>query len=192
MDRVTIDFEASCLPRHGRSYPIELGLAGPGVTHAWLIRPHAAWQGWDWTQEAFAVHGITREQLADEGLPADVVLARALDVIGTARVIADSRLDRLWWQILCEAVEGGHSGHGLRIDTVAMLLDDIEATHEQVIAAQRHADFLCPQRHRAGPDAQWLWALICALPERRHADAFWPCENGGASAGEPGLEGAVL
>lgn len=187
MNRVTIDFEASCLPRHGRSYPIELGLCGPGGTQAWLIRPHAAWQGWDWTAEAFAVHGITREQLQDEGLPPEVVLEQALAVIGSHRMIADSRLDRVWWGTLCEAAGENHRGHAVSIDTIAMLLDELGPTHEQVMAAQRQADLLCPQRHRAGPDAQWLWTLIGALPERQRADALWAFDAGAA-----GLEQALL
>ena len=27
MTLIALDFEASCLPRHGRSYPIEIGIA---------------------------------------------------------------------------------------------------------------------------------------------------------------------
>ena len=55
---MAIDFEASCLPRHGRSFPIEVGIAGGGIARSWIIRPHAAWAGWDWTAEAEALHGL--------------------------------------------------------------------------------------------------------------------------------------
>ena len=39
MGIVTIDFEASCLPQRGRSYPIEVGIAGNKGSLAWLIQP---------------------------------------------------------------------------------------------------------------------------------------------------------
>ena len=38
---IAIDFEASCLPRHGRSYPIEVGVAGDGIERSWIIAPSA-------------------------------------------------------------------------------------------------------------------------------------------------------
>lgn len=68
---LAIDFEASCLPRHGRSFPIEVGVAdGEGWSRAWLISPHADWDDWHWTSEAENEHGITREQNDRDGLPA--------------------------------------------------------------------------------------------------------------------------
>ena len=50
---LAVDFEASCLPRHGRSYPIEVGIANEnGTARSWLIRPAVLWEGWTWTEEA--------------------------------------------------------------------------------------------------------------------------------------------
>nr|MEC6700676.1 hypothetical protein [Sphingobium sp. SJ10-10] len=45
MNYVTIDFEVSCLPHHGRSFPIEVGIADSQGSRAWLIRPaiYARW-----------------------------------------------------------------------------------------------------------------------------------------------------
>ncbi|WP_068089703.1 3'-5' exonuclease family protein [Novosphingobium rosa] len=169
MDFVTIDFEASCLPRHGRSFPIELGISGPQGTLSWLIRPHDSWQGWDWTEEAFAVHGITREQLEREGLAPDLVMAQALRAIGAARVIADSRIDAGWWATLSEASAG--QGAAVRIRHVDTLFDEMGATHGQIMAAQTHADLLCPERHRAGADARWLRLLLDRLLEEQPVSA---------------------
>ena len=53
-----IDFEASCLPEAGESYPIEVALAKvDGSTRSWLIRPSPEWQFWDWSSEAEHLHG---------------------------------------------------------------------------------------------------------------------------------------
>jgi hypothetical protein len=169
MDFVTIDFEASCLPRHGRSFPIELGISGPQGTLSWLIRPHDSWQGWDWTQEAFDLHGISREQLEREGLAPDFVMAQALRAIGTSRVIADSRIDAGWWTTLSEASAG--QGAAIRIEHVDTLFDEIGATHGQIMAAQGQADLLCPERHRAGADARWLRLLLDRLLEEQAVPA---------------------
>lgn len=165
MDFVTIDFEASCLPRHGASFPIELGVSGPQGTRSWLIRPHEAWHDWDWTQEAFEVHGITRAQLEQEGLAPAEVLAQALEAIGPARVIADSRIDAQWWATLSAAAPGVIAAGAMRIEHVDVVFDEIGATHQQIMEAQRHADLLCPERHRAGADALWLRLLLDRLLE---------------------------
>lgn len=167
MDFVTIDFEASCLPRHGASFPIELGVSGPQGTRSWLIRPHDAWRDWDWTQEAFDLHGITRAQLDEEGLPPEQVLSEALAFIGDARVFADSRIDAQWWATLSAAAPGVIAAPTVQIEHVDRMFDEIGAMHQQIMDAQHHADLLCPQRHRAGADALWLRLLLDRLLEGR-------------------------
>lgn len=160
MDFVTIDFEASCLPRHGRSYPIEVGVAGPMGVQSWLIRPHASWQGWDWTDEAFGLHGISRQQLAAEGLEAAEVMGRLAKVITGRRLIADSRIDAYWWDCLAEAAGWDRSA---AVEYVGSFFDEINATSGQILSAQSEADRTCPVRHRAGPDAHWLWHLLSTV-----------------------------
>jgi len=167
MDFVTIDFEASCLPRHGASFPIELGVSGPQGTRSWLIRPHDTWRDWDWTQEAFDLHGITRAQLDEEGLPPEQVLTEALAFIGDACVFADSRIDAQWWATLSAAAPGVIAAHTVQIEHVDRMFDEIGAMHQQIMDAQHHADLLCPQRHRAGADALWLRLLLDRLLEGR-------------------------
>ena len=103
MTILTIDFEASCLPRHGRSFPIEVGVAGGGLSRSWLIRPAACWAGWDWTQEAEALHGISRARIERDGLPAAQVLAELVATVAGRRVIADSPLDQYWLDRLAAA-----------------------------------------------------------------------------------------
>jgi len=157
---MAIDFEASCLPRHGRSFPIEVGIAGGGIARSWIIRPHAAWAGWDWTAEAEALHGLSRAQIETQGEPADVVLAELTAAVAGCRVVADSVIDQYWLQTLAdtEAVMAPFA-----IDHVSLLLDEWGADEPRITAAVAHADALYSARHRAAADAQWLSGLIDVL-----------------------------
>jgi hypothetical protein len=173
MDWVTIDFEASCLPRHGRSFPIEVGVSGPWGTRSWLIRPLPEWREWDWTEEAYRLHGISWEQLEEAGQDPAIVVAEVRQALGASRVIADSTIDRIWWQTLLDAGAGAIAPSGssaIRIEHVADVLTELGASHEQIMAAQWSADMLCPGRHRAGPDAFWLFTLLSTLLQRVEAD----------------------
>jgi len=157
----TIDFEASCLPRHGRSFPIEVGISADGFTaRAWLIRPHDDWAGWTWSDEAEALHGITRAQLDREGLPAAVVLAELTAAVGGGAVLADSVLDAYWLETLAAAA--GRSSP-FRIDHVRGIIDALGAGPEAIIRAKAVADATTLTRHRAGEDARWLARFVTAL-----------------------------
>ena len=157
---MAIDFEASCLPRHGRSFPIEVGVAGGGMARSWIIRPHAAWAGWDWTDEAEALHGLSRARIEAEGEAADVVLAELAAAVAGCRVVADSMIDQYWLQTLAdtESVMAPFP-----IDHVSLLLDEWGADESRIAAAMAHADALHRARHRAAADALWLSGLIDAL-----------------------------
>jgi len=154
---VAIDFEASCLPRHGRSFPIEVGVSVAGRTQSWLIRPHDSWAGWDWTAEAEALHGLPLARLLREGLPADAVLDRLVAATEGHRVVADSVIDQYWLETLARAAG---EGAPFMIDHVSILLDEYGASDQRICAAVAHADGRHPVRHRAGSDAAWLSALI--------------------------------
>ncbi|WP_020408710.1 hypothetical protein [Hahella ganghwensis] len=68
-----IDIEASGL--HFDSYPIEVAVLVNGKTKSWLIKPEPGWVYW--CDIAESIHGITREMLHKEGLPA-IQVAREL------------------------------------------------------------------------------------------------------------------
>ena len=163
MTIITIDFEASCLPRHGRSFPIEVGVAGEGIARSWLIRPHASWFGWDWTREAEALHGLSRARIEAEGLPAEVVLAELAAATRGRRVIADSLIDQYWLDTLAQAAG---SATPFRIEHVATLFDEHGVDEAQIAAAVDHADNGGAVRHRAAGDALWLAALVAHLTGR--------------------------
>jgi hypothetical protein len=168
MPFIAIDFEASCLPQYGRSFPIEVGIASPlGWSRSWLIRPHAAWMGWQWRQDAQAVHGITLEQLHREGLEAEQVASQLRSAIGDSDVVADSRLDDDWSRTLFEAAgEGSHIPVASISDWPAFQAIGA-ARMEAAIAA---ADAAGRRRHRAESDALWLARLMTELGLDRSAE----------------------
>lgn len=157
MTILTIDFEASCLPKHGRSFPIEVGIAAGGMARSWLIRPHEDWAGWDWTSEAEALHGLNRAQVEALGQPASFVMAELASAVAGYRVVADSSIDQYWLDTLAAAagVVAPFS-----IDHVSVVLDERGADEDRITAAVAFADAAHPERHRAASDALWLAALI--------------------------------
>lgn len=174
MTILTIDFEASCLPRHGRSFPIEVGIAGGGIARSWIIRPHAAWAGWDWTAEAEALHGLSRARIETEGAPAAEVLAQLAAAVAGCRVVADSLIDQYWLDTLA-ATEGVLAPFA--IDHVSMLLDESGADEARIAAAMARADADYPARHRAAADALWLSALLSGLSSLSDARALAPANR---------------
>ncbi len=67
---VLIEIEASGL--HFDSYPIEIAVLLEGHIHSWLIRPEPNWTYW--SEDSEKLHGITREHLANNGLPVSEVV----------------------------------------------------------------------------------------------------------------------
>jgi hypothetical protein len=158
---MAIDFEASCLPKHGRSFPIEVGVCDlAGTSRAWLIRPHDHWRDWTWTEEAQALHGITRARLETDGFPADEVLTELSAVVRGCQVVADSDLDIEWLKTLAAAARKLAT---FKVDHVAVLLDAWNVTPERAADAMRAADRQTTVRHRAGPDARWLALVLDGL-----------------------------
>lgn len=158
MPFMTIDFEASCLPQYGRSFPIEVGIACPsGWSCSWLIRPHRNWAGWQWTTQAEELHGLSLDRLEREGLDVKEVAHRLRAAVGPDTLIADSHLDDQWSRILFEAA--GDTPH-----LPVMCLADLPAFNaigrERLIQALAEADQQRQRRHRAEDDALWLAHLI--------------------------------
>ena len=153
-----IDFEGSCFPSDGRSFPVEVAACrvGSGETREWLIRPHPSWAEWTWTTSAEAVHGISRELLDREGRPADQVLAELCAFVEGLKVVSDSEADQHWLGVLAEA---GCGVATFRIESSAHLLKLLGVEGQtQDDARWREADRLARDRipgdHRAGPDAR--------------------------------------
>jgi hypothetical protein len=164
---MTIDSEASCLPKHGRSFPIEVGLSDlSGRWRSWLIRPHADWREWSWTAEAENLHGISREALHAEGLPAAVVLRELAEAAAGHWVAADNDLDAEWLKTLAWAAR---TAPPFKVHHTSILLDLWRPTTEAASEAMARANTLVADRHRAGVDAQWLAYVIAELADGRSA-----------------------
>jgi len=106
---IFLDFEASSLS--GQSFPVEIGWVaedGGGETH--LIRPAPGWA--DWSPEAERIHGLSRDLLAREGRPVEVVARRVLDVLGAQGVVVASdaaRWEQMWLNRLMQAAGLAHA-----------------------------------------------------------------------------------
>lgn len=145
-----IDVEASGFGRG--SYPIEVGFARPdGTTAARLIRPEPEWTHWN--TEAEAVHGISREQLQQEGLPVVEVADWLNAELEGLTVYSDSwGFDSSWVALLFDQANRWQK---FRVDTLNKLLN------EQQLASwakmkQQVLQELQLVRHRAADDAYML------------------------------------
>jgi hypothetical protein len=165
MPIATIDFEASCLPIHGRSYPIEVGIAEDDhAARSWLIRPHESWQDWDWTEEAERLHGLSRAQLIEDGLPVETVAAELAEALRGRRVFADSYLDGEWMATLAAAAQVALPARVGHLEEILVTLGVSGRAVAEMDAALDAQGFA---RHRAGEDARRLYALIEGLRRSR-------------------------
>jgi len=97
---VFLDFEASSLARGG--FPVEVAwvfdtAAGEHESH--LIRPAPDWR--EWSAEAEAIHGLSREQLEREGAPHGAVARRMVEALsGHALFASAPSWDGQWLSLL--------------------------------------------------------------------------------------------
>ncbi len=159
-----IDFEASSLDLIA-SYPIEVGVClANGEVRSWLIEPHVLWQ--DWSDSAEQIHGITRSQLEQEGVPVQTV-ARELNRLITGPVYCDAwTFDSFWLHRLYRAAG---QKTGFQLDSVSTLLNS-----EQVrIWSDARRSIIAEEQlvaHRAATDALILrktWQKVMALSPSR-------------------------
>jgi len=165
---IAIDFEASCLPQVGRSFPIEVGIASSeGWSRSWLIRPHHSWAGWHWSAEAEALHGIPLERLHREGLDVRDIAARLREAVKGYDVVADSYFDDGWSRTLYQAA--GEDSH-VPVRCLAELRAFHEVERSRLAQALANADLQRLRRHQAEDDARWLARLLTEIgmgPEER-------------------------
>lgn len=158
------DVEASGL--YGGSHPIEVGWAivddqGRITSEAHLIRPEPGWTGW--SNESEAVHGISRQMLADTGRPATEVVARMESVLTSRTVLSDSpRADEAWTDKLYAA-----AGVPARIEVcdADIVLNGAAVTMDDYRWLAQHLEK--PRPHRAEADARMLAEAYVELTRRR-------------------------
>ena len=101
MGLVFIDFEASSLERG--SFPIELGwVTEMGVGTSVLIRPEPGWR--KWSPQSQEIHGISRDDLERDGIPAAEAARLAGAAFNGKTVLADEPAwDGAWLNMLLSA-----------------------------------------------------------------------------------------
>ena len=184
MGLVFIDFEASSLERG--SFPIELGwVTEDGTGTSVLIRPEPGWR--EWSPQSQAIHGISRADLARDGIPAAEAALLASDAFDGNTVLADRPAwDGAWLNMLLAAA-GRPSRKvedldGALIKACFPLLSLLpppgepgraemeERVRELATQAMAGAHVAAEQavrtRHRALPDARANWAVWKDVGER--------------------------
>ncbi|MBY4679036.1 3'-5' exonuclease [Marinobacterium arenosum] len=152
---ICIDFEASGLGP--LSYPIEVAWknAASGEQDSFLINP-ASVSGWDyWDEHAEELHGIDRQELAEQGICVSVAAQRLNTMLDGYEVICDAlEFDYFWLSRLFDAARMKPSFKLQGLDAVM--------TPEQLIQFR----FLSRgqlRRHRALRDVEDLIRTIHAV-----------------------------
>ncbi|SFP45096.1 transcriptional regulator [Sphingomonas rubra] len=161
--KVFLDFEASSLS--DRSYPVEVAwVFQDGRSESHLIRPATEWTDWD--EEAEAIHGISREQLAGEGDPHDVVGARMVEALIDHELFASApSWDGKWLSVLLRgaglprhALRLRNTDEALRATATEILQGALPAARLDIevhaLVASANAGKQARPAHRALPDAQ--------------------------------------
>ena len=157
-DIAIIDLEASGL--HFESYPIEVALRVEGTTKSWLIHPEPNWTYWCKTAES--LHGITREELTKNGLPALQVVQELNDFLSQTggQIYSDAaQWDSDWISSLYHAAKEPQLFHILS-------LYDLLEPHQHVKFDDRKAELASSgkfRQHRAAEDVELIWHALSAI-----------------------------
>lgn len=179
--RAFIDFEASSLGCHG--YPIEVAwVLEDGRSESFLILPNETWTDWDPAAEA--IHGISRQDLATQGTPADIVAKRLVSGLRAHHVFASAPSRACKWlsRLLHSA---GLPRHAIGVaDTDAALLEltaallapvlpssEIHRATRKILAEAAERFVGRKPAHRALADAKLERARWLTVSELAHAYA---------------------
>lgn len=151
-----IDIEASGL--HFDSYPIEVAVRLRGECKSWLIKPEPGWQYWCSTAEN--IHGISREQLFREGLPATEVVKQLNTFLAESDTTLYSdahRWDGDWVDTLYFSVKTEKPFH---VDSIYAVIgsekaDEFDSYFAQLAKSGKY------RHHRAADDVEMLYETYC-------------------------------
>lgn len=175
-DIIFIDIEASGFGRG--SYPIEIGIAGPGNDlDCFLVRPCAGWDHWD--PKAERLHGISLSTLHAHGrVAAEVAAALNARLAGTTVYTDAWGQDMPWLAKLFDACDVVQA---FRVDSVVTLLAESEQARWHALKA-KVTEQLSLSRHRASTDARILKLTYETLIRRSAAEPPVSGLNGARSA----------
>lgn len=145
-----IDLEASGFG--SGSYPIEIGYAlEDRVVYSCLVKPAPRWT--HWSDEAEAIHGISRDMLDRDGLTARDVALRLNEALRGKTLFSDAwSFDSSWLGRLFDEAE---LVQRFRLDTINRLLtpEQMEIWHDTKKSLWEELDIT---RHRAANDVRVL------------------------------------
>ena len=162
-----IDIEASGFGSH--SYPIEVGVVkSSGERYCTLIQPHDSWK--HWSNEAEALHGISRETVQHKGKPISTVCAELNAFLSTDEVFSDAwSHDQAW---LAKLYRAANVAQSFSIRAIEFILTEEQffswdATKEQVFSSHQK------ERHRASTDARLLQlTYLACVHQNTHVPEF--------------------
>ena len=158
----TLDIEASDI--HPESYPIEVGILMPnGDSYCSLIKPPADWL--HWSAEAEAIHGISREELIENGRPVDEVAYTLNGFLKNKTIYSDCWvLDHPWMIRLFQAAS---LEPAFIVSDIMYRLSEDEYDELGVIKRSIESQ-LNIERHRATNDARILQLAYDHIMTHRH------------------------
>lgn len=143
-----IDLEASGLS--DKSWPVEVGWAFcEGAASSILICPDEKWPDDAWSNEAEALHGLSRDHLRKEGVAARKVCAALNKALSGCAAYSDAPdWDGFWLYRLFDAAKVKQTFSVLNF--ADLVRRQITGREQEVIS---EANRLAPRRHRAADDA---------------------------------------
>lgn len=145
-----MDIEASGFGQG--SFPIEIGVAAEtGDIYSWLIKPQSNWTHWQ--EQAQALHGISREQLAEQGSEAVAIVDELNELFEGQVLYSDGWGFDSGWLSLLFYVAGRNML--FRLETLPKILSQYQLEHWD-----QHKGLIRKKRglshHRAAEDAELL------------------------------------
>lgn len=131
-----------------------------GALHVWLIKPLEDWTHWQ--ESAEKVHGITRQQLLEEGQHPRQVADELNEILAGKTVFSDGwGVDRTWLALLFYEA---NVLQGFKLDSIYSLLGESELEHwnEQRDEVLQLTGMV---PHRAGTDALVIQKTFIHLKE---------------------------
>ena len=142
-----LDIEASGFGKG--SYPIEIGvMTDSGKQHSWLIYPEDDWL--HWKSEAEALHGISRQQLLDEGIRPSIIADELNELFEGQILYSDGwGFDSGWLNLLYYVT---HKKMFFKLETLPRILSEYQLACWDETKAKIEKQHQLPD-HRAGSDA---------------------------------------
>ncbi len=167
-----IDIEASGL--HFDSYPIEVAVLANGKIKSWLIKPEPDWNYW--SDIAEGMHGINREMLQREGLPATRVV-RELSVFlkeSNGLLYSDAaQWDGDWIDTLYFAVREAKPFH---VGSIYDLMEPSQKVDFDKLKAKL-AESSNYRHHQAAEDVKMIRDAYNLLEKDRYLDQAAPIDG---------------